>query len=84
MIEAKRAKQSELIKTIRGIQKQNDRKLNELLASEEKNHLKTCHRCSQPIPAGYNLKYMVLEAPDGKLTRFQPENEQSGNEISVF
>ena len=84
MIEAKRAKQSELIKTIRGIQKQNDRKLNELLANEEKNHLKTCHRCSQPIPAGYNLKYMVLEAPDGKLTRFQPENEQSGNEISVF
>ena len=84
MIEAKRAKQSELIKTIKGIQKQNDRKLQELLASEEKNHLKTCHSYSKPIPAGYNLKYMVLEAPDGKLTRFQPENEQSGDEISFL
>ena len=37
---------------IKGIQKQNEKKLQELLASEEKNQFKTGHRCSQPIPAG--------------------------------
>ena len=67
MIKAKKEKRNELIRTIKENRKQNENKLEELMAMKEQTESKDC-QCHN-IPVGYELQSMVLKSPTGiKMT----------------
>ena len=81
MIQGKKARQNELIKTIQEIKKQNENKLKELIAAEEQKEPKTCQRCLQPIPVGYDLEHAVLKSQtNGTLLKIQPLEDSNSKE----
>ena len=67
MLGAKKAKQLELIKTIKEIHQNTEKDLKTLLFEGKQIEPKTCQTSSEQIPEGCTLQYIVFKTPGGTL-----------------
>ena len=67
MLGAKKAKQLELIKTIKEIHHNTEKDLKTLLFEGKQIEPKTCQTSSEQIPEGCTLQYIVFKTPNGTL-----------------